>query len=171
MAATGAETTLLKAYLTGPRKHVLGILDGLDDEQLRRPVLPSGWSCLAVVQHLTLDVERFWFGAVVAGEQSIVEEYATPSDDAWVVGPDTSAEAVLARYRREIELADAVIDATPLDGSPAWWPSELFGDWRMDSLREVILHVITETACHAGQLDAVRELLDGRQWLVLTGDS
>jgi hypothetical protein len=28
--------------------------------------------------------------------------------------------------------------------------------------------VITETACHAGHLDAVRELIDGRTWLVLT---
>jgi hypothetical protein len=30
-----------------------------------------------------------------------------------------------------------------------------------------MLHVITETAVHAGHLDAVRELIDGRQWLVL----
>jgi Protein of unknown function (DUF664) len=35
-------------------------------------------------------------------------------------------------------------------------------------VREVILHVTTETAVHAGHLDAVRELIDGRQWLVLT---
>jgi hypothetical protein len=31
-----------------------------------------------------------------------------------------------------------------------------------------ILHVITETATHAGHLDAARELIDGGQWLVLT---
>jgi len=30
-----------------------------------------------------------------------------------------------------------------------------------------MLHVIKETACHAGHLDAVRELIDGRQWIVL----
>jgi hypothetical protein len=35
-------------------------------------------------------------------------------------------------------------------------------------MRRTILHVLTETACHAGHLDAVRELLDGRQRLVLT---
>jgi len=38
----------------------------------------------------------------------------------------------------------------------------------MDDLREILLHVITETACHAGHLDAARELIDGKQWLVLT---
>jgi len=31
-----------------------------------------------------------------------------------------------------------------------------------------MLHVIAETACHAGRLDAVRELTDGRTWLILT---
>jgi hypothetical protein len=32
----------------------------------------------------------------------------------------------------------------------------------------MILHVVTETACHAGHLDAARELLDGQTWLILT---
>ena len=34
-------------------------------------------------------------------------------------------------------------------------------------VRSVVMHMITETAVHAGHLDAVRELIDGRQWLVL----
>jgi hypothetical protein len=46
--------------------------------------------------------------------------------------------------------------------------SFIFGDWRLHDLREILLHVITETACHAGHLDAARELIDGRRWLVLT---
>ncbi len=36
-----------------------------------------------------------------------------------------------------------------------------------DETRVVMLHVLKETACHAGHLDAVRELIDGRQWIVL----
>ena len=51
---------------------------------------------------------------------------------------------------------------------PLWWPEELFPGFRLHTLREIVLHVITETACHAGHLDAVRELIDGRTWLVLT---
>jgi len=77
-------------------------------------------------------------------------------------------EAVFDLYRQQIELANAIITTTPLDAAPAWWPEELFGDWRLDNLREVILHVLTETAVHAGHLDAARELIDGRTWLVLT---
>jgi hypothetical protein len=37
----------------------------------------------------------------------------------------------------------------------------------MHTVREVILHVLTETSGHAGHLDVVRELIDGRTWLVL----
>ena len=75
---------------------------------------------------------------------------------------------MLDAYRREIELADAIIAATSLDSALARWPEDLFGSWRLDDLREILLHVIAETACHAGQLDSARELIDGRQWIVLT---
>ena len=65
------------------------------------------------------------------------------------------------------EQASAIITATGLDTAPAWWPEGRFGSWRLDNLRQLLLHVITETACHAGHLDAARELIDGKQWLVL----
>ncbi len=169
------ETAVLLSSLNSQREHVLGILDGLSDDDLRRPVLPSQWTCLGLVQHLALDVEQFWFRRVLAGEHADADENADPgenvdpTDGAWKVSPDIPAKAVLDLYRREIELANAIIAATPLDAAPAWWPAELFGSWRLHDLREMILHVITETACHAGHLDAVRELIDGRTWLILTG--
>ena len=158
------ETSLLLGYLNGQRKHVLGILDGLSEEDLRRPVLPSGWTALGMVRHLALDVERFWFRAVVAGEQVDLAS----GDEAWQVAPEEPAEAVLAQYRDEVALADAIIAARSLDALPAWWPSEIFPDMPEQQLRQTILHVIAETATHAGHLDAVRELIDGRTWLVLT---
>lgn len=162
------ESKILLAYLNAQRKHVLGILEGLDEEALRRPVLPSGWSCLGLVRRLALDDERFWFRGIVAGDQSVIDQVAEAPDDAWRVGPDVPVEAVFDMYRQQIDLTNAIITATPLDAPPAWWPEELFGGWRLDSLREVILHVLTETAVHAGHLDAARELIDGRTWLVLT---
>jgi Transcriptional regulatory protein, C terminal/Protein of unknown function (DUF664) len=67
-------------------------------------------------------------------------------DNAWQVPADLTATAVLDAYRREAELADA----TSLDSPPAWWPEDLFDSWRLDDLREILLHVIAETACHAG---------------------
>jgi hypothetical protein len=164
-----AEHRILLSYLDGQREHVLGILEGLDADALRRPVLPSGWSCLGLVQHLALDVERFWFRGVMAAEPAVLEELAGDPLDAWQVDPDVPALGVLEAYRLEIERANAVISGTAMDAAPAWWPEGMFGDWRVSDLREVLLHAITETGCHAGHLDAARELLDGRQWLVLTG--
>ncbi|WP_392840313.1 DinB family protein [Streptomyces sp. LN500] len=162
----GEIRALLRA-LDGQRRHIVGILDGLDDGTLRQAVLPSGWTCLGLVQHLALDVERFWFRAVVAGEKDVIRAL-DDNDDAWQVGPDLTAADVLGRYRHETDLADAVIAATTADTGPAWWPHQLFGEPHLHNLRDVLLHVITETACHAGHLDAARELIDGRRWMVLT---
>jgi uncharacterized damage-inducible protein DinB len=161
------ETSALLASLTIQRNHVLGILEGLTDDQLRRPVLPSGWSCLGMVQHLTISDERFWFRGIAGGDSACVSASAdeAKAEAIWQVAQDAPAEAVLEAYRREIELADAVIAATPLDQPPAIWPTEIWPDWRLPNLRAVILHVITETACHAGHLDAARELIDGHQWM------
>jgi hypothetical protein len=165
---TDPERSTLLAHLNAQREHVLGIIEGLDDDAMRRPVLPSGWSCVGLLRHLALDDERFWFRGVVAGEQAVIDRVLAGPDDAWQVGPEVPVKAVVDLYREQVDLATAIITATPLDAAPAWWPHELFGDWRLDSVREVILHTLTETAVHAGHLDAARELIDGRTWLVIT---
>ncbi len=161
-----AEITALMQCLQTQRSHVLGAVEGLSDEALWRPVLPSGWSCLGMVQHLTLSVERLWFRAVVAGDPVAIDQVGSQAD-AWQVDPGLPAADVLDRYRHEASLADAVIAVSTADADLAWWPFPE-GDWRLHSLRAVLLHVITETACHAGHLDAARELIDGQQWLVNT---
>ena len=131
---------------------------------MRRPVLPTGWTCAGLVQHLALDVERFWFRRVMAGEQVEPDEFG---DDGWQVHPEVSVAAVLDLYRREIALADKIITAASLEAPPAWWPDFFSPDFHLDNLRQVLLHVIAETACHAGHLDAARELIDGQTWLIL----
>ena len=60
---------------------------------------------------------------------------------------------------------DEYLAATPLDRPPAFWPEEL-GFQGFADLQDVLLHVMTETACHAGHLDSARELIDGRLWKV-----
>jgi hypothetical protein len=85
------ERSELVSALGHQREHILGILEGLSDQDLRRPVLPSGWVCLGLVQHLALDVEQWWFRPIVAGQEIELEE--SPAN-AWQVTPDQSAEAV-----------------------------------------------------------------------------
>ena len=78
------ESQALLSSLAAQRNHVLGILEGLSELDLRRLILPSRWACAGLVHHLAIDVERFWFRAVVAGEQLPDDE----PDNAWQVPAD-----------------------------------------------------------------------------------
>src|ERR1700723_2845279 len=133
------EREALLEWLDRQRGHVLGVLKGLSEEDLRRPVLPSGWSCLALVRHLAVDDERFWFRAVAAGEPLPLDD-----DTGWQPSPDEPAEAVLDLYRREIAAADAALAGLSLDAPPARWP-DYFEDWRLQGGREGLPHGITQT--------------------------
>jgi uncharacterized damage-inducible protein DinB len=166
MTYSSRDKELLVARLASQRRHVLGVLEGLTDEQLRRPVLPSGWHCLGMVKHLALSDEHYWFRCVMGGESL---DYFPEGENAdWQVGPEESAESVFALYREEIERADAVLAAMDL-ADPPRQPDPTWKEWGMEfpDLHTVLLHVVVETAVHAGHLDAVRELIDGRQWIVL----
>ncbi len=135
-----------------------GIVAGLDDDQLRRVVLPSGWSCLGMVRHLT-EGTRFWLRRVLLGDTS-----AALLDDDVVLPPGTTTAQVLDDFAAVRALSlDGVADL-PTDTSPAWWPEGWWGGWRLHDLHEVLVHLLVETSTHAGHLDAARELLDGGTW-------
>lgn len=154
------ERAALMGYLTSRRRQVIEALDGLSDAQAHAAPLPSGWSPLGAVQHLALDVERFWFRFVMAGEPVML------SDDAWHVGGSATVRQLVDLYGRECAAADATIAGLSLDARPRHWPDG-WGTCPVENLRDALLHVITETATHVGQLDVVRELIDGRQRLVM----
>jgi len=160
-----ADQSRLVGYLNFQRYHVLGILDGLSEEQLRQPVLPSGWSCLGLVKHLSLGVEHYWFRCVMGGESlNFFSDHDLDGNRDWLLVPDDSFASIVALYREETAESNRVIAGLAMNAPPAqrddWWGEEEFLD-----LEDVVLHVLAETATHAGHLDAVRELLDGRQWL------
>ena len=158
---TADEARALLDELAGQRRHVRSALDGLTGTQLWTPVPPTTWAPVAVPHHLALDVERWWFQALVAGDADARAYFDAHPGGAWTVPPGTD---VLALYEAESARSDAIIAAADLGSEPAWWP-DFMGPVR--TLREVVLHVIGETAAHAGQLDIVRESIDGKTWLVL----
>ena len=119
-----------------------------------------------MIKHLTLADEHYWFRAIVGGES--LDFFPREANADWLVDPSTSADDLIAAYRREIELSNAVIESTPIDMPPRQ-PDPLWQEWGVSfpDLRHIMLHMITETACHAGHLDAVREIIDGKQWIVM----
>jgi uncharacterized damage-inducible protein DinB len=160
------ERELLVQTLGAQRRHVLGAIDGLTDEQLRRPVLPSGWHCIGMVKHLALADEHYWFRSIVGGEP--LDYFPEGPNAEWQLTPGETTADVLALYRDEIDRADTVIGRTALDDAPRR-RDPMWEEWGIDfpDLRTILLHMITETACHAGHLDAAREIIDGKQWIVV----
>jgi len=146
----GEKSTLLR-FLRAQRESVLAILDGLGEDALTTAVLPSGWTPLGMVEHLG-DAERHWFQEIVTGA-------AAPGEPV----PE-SPEAVFAYYREQCRRSDEIFAATPLSATPRGRHPGPLGD-EIGDLRGVVLHVIEETARHAGRLDVARELLDGRTGL------
>jgi uncharacterized damage-inducible protein DinB len=152
----------LIAWLDARRRHVAQQVAAMPAEARRQSQVPSGWTARGLVRHLTLDVERVWFRAVMAGERVDLPT----GFEGWTAPEEQSDEALLEQYAEECRLANAAIADLGLDAAPAWW-FEGEGSPPYANLREVLLHVIVETATHAGHLDICRELTDGGQRLVL----
>ena len=151
----GNERDGLAAWLDSQRETILWKIEGLDDEQLRRVMVPSGVSLLGLVKHLTAD-EHGWFVVLFAatGEPQIYESDDPdfdmhPTDDETTAGIIDGYVRACARSREIYEAAPS-LDATfehPRRGTM--------------SLRWLMLHMIEETARHNGHADIMRELIDG----------
>jgi hypothetical protein len=160
-----SELKPLLGYLQWKRRHILEHAEGQTDTDLLRRVLPSGWNAVELVHHLTIDVERFWFRGVMFADPQVTAELSAPLNARTVVADRTPAD-VIDLYRTEIAHSNDVIGALELYAPARWWPNYRT-DQPLTNMREVLLHVLTETATHAGHLDAVREIIDGTQHLTV----
>ncbi len=136
-------------------------LEGLSDAQLHTAVPPTTWAPVAAIHHLALDVERWWFQAIVADDPRAWAYFDAHPNGAWSVPQGSD---VIHLYEAECAVSDAIIATADLDATPTAWPDFL---GPAQTVGEIVLHVLAETATHAGQLDIVRETIDGHQHLVL----
>ncbi|MGW4209867.1 DinB family protein [Lentzea sp. NPDC004789] len=128
-------------------------VEGLPDDDATRAVLPSKLTTAAgVVKHVRW-MEHHWFEVVLAGRESRAPYTMEDPDADWRVEPGETLAGLLADYRRQCEISREILgdldQVVPFRGD------------REVSARWVLAHVIEETGRHAGQLDVVRELLDG----------
>jgi hypothetical protein len=155
---TGGEKESLRVALDRHRDAVLWKLEGLDDAALRRAMVPSGTNLLGLVKHLAA-VEYGWF-CDTFGRPTEPLPFDDDEPDADLrVRPEETTADVLAFYARARATADRVIDELELEETGTAW----FGD--PVTLRWVLIHMVEETARHAGHADILRELIDG-----MTGD-
>lgn len=161
MIDADVEKAVLHEFLAYQRASVPAILMGLEEARLRASILPSGWTPLGMVEHLG-HAERHWFQDVFMGS---AVPLPWPDDDHAPLTTPRSPSQVFDFYREQCRISDEIIAAAALTAEPVGrHPEELLASQTTD-LRRIMLHMIEETARHAGHLDAVRELIDGRTGL------
>ena len=166
------EREALAFFLAAQRSSVLAIVDGLAEDQLSRTIVPSGWTVAGMIEHLG-DAEHVWLQNVVAGEPSddtdpepVDVEPAADGTASHGFRPRRSVAEALSYYRAQAARSDEILAATTLGARPATRPMVDIGIAAdVMTVRDVVLHLIEETARHAGHLDVARELIDGRTGL------
>jgi uncharacterized damage-inducible protein DinB len=149
---------VLLGYLAFYRSVLLDKLDGLDEETLRGSTLPSGWSPIELLNHLT-HVERRWLEWGFEGAE-VGDPWGDNRDGRWHVEPDVTLEHLISELHEQAARSDAVIRRHDL--SETGQPGERWDGDPPAQLGRILLHLLQEYARHVGHLDIVRELADGR---------
>jgi uncharacterized damage-inducible protein DinB len=150
----GSEKELLTEYLDWYREAILRKMEGASEETLRKKIVPSQTTLLGIVKHLAW-VEVWWFQMVFDGRDVEDPEKDDPDFD-WRIEPHDTTAAILQLYRGACNESRAIVDATDDLGSLS-----ARGDPKY-SLRRTLIHMIEETARHAGHADIIREVVDGQ---------
>ncbi len=151
---TGDEKESLKAALDRHRDALIWKAGALSDAQLRQPMTPSGTTLLGLVKHLAA-VEYTWF-CTTFGRPTEPLPLDPDDDEADLrIRPDETTQDVFAFARRARSAADLVIAETDIEATGRSWAGATV------TLRWVLIHMVEETARHAGHADIIRELIDG----------
>ena len=144
---TADEQELLLRWLRFLRGAVMRKADGLTEEQGRWRPDGALISLLGIVNHLTRVEWRWIDGGMLGRATDRTEEEFAP-------GPELTLVEALAAFRARAAATETAVAAMPSLDQPCTVQ-------KGTDLRWVLLHLINETARHAGHADAVRELLDG----------
>ncbi|WP_210577859.1 DinB family protein [Streptomyces sp. GESEQ-4] len=165
-AATDERADLLEA-LAKQRYFLRFTTRDLTDEQAGQRTTASELCLGGLIKHVA-STERSWVDFILNGP-SATDDFTAMTEADWAqradefrMLPGETLEGVLAEYeevaRRTEELVAALPDlnaAHPLPKAP-WFEAD--ARW---SARRTLLHIIAETAQHAGHADIIRESLDG----------
>src|SRR5438552_2144958 len=147
------EREMLEEFLDHYRTIVLRKIGGLSLEDATRRLVPSESTLLGIVKHLGY-VERNWFQMRLDGQDLPVPWTDQDPDADFRIEPGETVEGIVAWYQEQCERAREIVAGTPdLDiverrirqGRP------------QRSLRWILVHMIEETARHAGHMDIIRE--------------
>jgi uncharacterized damage-inducible protein DinB len=155
LVSTGTEREILEAFLELHRGVVKRKISGLSEGDARRSLVPSLTTLAGLLKHLSA-VERNWFQRTLARRSpDAIEGDSRGADNSWAVADDESTEDLIAEYDEACSESRRVAAGLELEDSV---PHARLG---RVSLRWVYVHMIEETARHAGHADILREQIDG----------
>ena len=151
--ANGGERETLERFLDDYRDIAVRKVSGLSDADARRQLVTSATTVGGLVKHLRW-VEYGWFDQLL---QERLDDNRRTHERAWEFEfmPDESLPTLVAEYQAQCDESRHIASRFSLDHAV---PHHRFGDV---SLRWIYVHMIEETARHTGQLDILREQLDG----------
>lgn len=158
---TPDERSQLLAYLVQQRDGLRNAAFGLTDDQARSAPSVSTLTVGGLLKHVTR-TEEYWVDLILQRERPGADEAAY--DHGFTMGPDETLAGLLAAYDAVAAETVAVVGSiddlnqpVPVPTGVPWFPADLDA-W---TVRWVLLHLVEETARHAGHADIVRESIDG----------
>jgi hypothetical protein len=160
----GDELTLLTGFLDFYRAVMVRKARGLTREQLNAPLAPSPLTIGGLIKHLAF-AEDIWFDHRLLGNERR-EPWASVDWDAdpdWEFhsAADDEPEAYLRLYDETCVRSRAAVAAVVAEGGLDALAKRPNRRGHFFSLRWILLHMIEETARHAGHADLIREHIDG----------
>jgi uncharacterized damage-inducible protein DinB len=164
---TDTEREDLLAMLAKHRHFLRFTTRDLTDEQARQRTTVSELCLGGLIKHVT-SAERDWVGFILNGTSAMLDFTAMTEEDftrraeEFRLLPGETLAGVLTAYAEVAERTDDLVRtlpdlnaAHPLPKAPWNPPGECW------TARRVLMHIMTETAQHAGHADIIRESLDG----------
>ncbi|HEV3186756.1 MAG TPA: DUF664 domain-containing protein [Acidimicrobiales bacterium] len=155
--ARASRADVFTSYLDYFRSRVIGRIEELPESELRRSRLPSSWTPLELVKHLTF-VEMRWLEWGFKG-LDVANPWGDRRGDRWFVAERETREDLLVALDEQGRRTRRVIESTDLDDigtpGPRWEESA------PPTLERVLFHLVQEYARHLGHLDVVVELAGG----------
>lgn len=152
-----SEYGALENFLDAQRIGLIRKVEGVSDELARQAPTASSLSLLGLIKHAATWEQR-WFQVIMAGRQSPdrwPEVMPEPREAEFIIRDSDTVTHWIAVYRDHIETSNAIAASMDLD-APCARPELI-----ECNMRYVLLHMIQETARHAGHADIIRETLDG----------
>jgi uncharacterized damage-inducible protein DinB len=153
-AAAGSRAEVFTRYLDYFRDRLAAKLRALPEGELRVSRLPSAWTPLELLKHLTF-VELRWLEWGFEG-RAVADPWGDRREDRWYVAPDESLDGLLASLEQQARRSRAIIGCHDL--GEVGQPGERWAGESPATLERVLFHLVQEYARHLGHLDIVAEL-------------